>query len=110
MRIRKSSFLWKWPEGVQKIEHLYQDDNFTTFNMLKETFNLTDRGDFWKYLQIISSVGSVSGLNLLVLPLKALARASPSLGVCVCFFLFRKVCRGDGAAGVAISRSGISCL
>lgn len=31
--------------------------------MLKESFNLTDKEDFWKYLQIRSSVGSVFGLN-----------------------------------------------
>lgn len=63
--IGKSSFLWrKWLEqGVQKIEHLYREDNFMTFTMLKEMFNLTDKGDFWKYLQIRSIVGSVFSLN-----------------------------------------------
>lgn len=65
VRIGKSPVYWKkWLiGGVQKIEDLYRDNNFMSFAMLRDTFNLTDKGDFWKYLQIRSSVGSVFELS-----------------------------------------------
>lgn len=34
------------------------------FSLLKEAFNMTDKGDFWKYLQLRSSVNSAFGLKL----------------------------------------------
>ena len=35
-----------------------------SFEDLKEQFHLRDRGDFWKYLQLRSRVGSVFGLRV----------------------------------------------
>jgi len=42
--------------------YLYRDRLFMSFEDLKKLFHLTDKGDFWKYLQLRSSVGSVFGL------------------------------------------------
>ena len=34
-----------------------------SFEDLKKHFDLTDKGDFWRYLQLRSSVGAVFGLR-----------------------------------------------
>lgn len=52
--IGKKEFLWQtWlVNGIRTVRDLY-----------KEQFNLTDKGDFWRYLQLRSAFGSVFGLT-----------------------------------------------
>ena len=63
--IGKHSFCWEsWQRnGVGVIDDLYLDTNFKSYQELGNQFNLTNRGEFWKYLQLRSSVGSVFSLN-----------------------------------------------
>ena len=39
------------------------DGNFKSYQELGDQFNMMGRGEFWKYLQLRSSVGNVFGLN-----------------------------------------------
>ena len=63
--IGKHSFCWEpWQSnGIRVIDDLYMDGNFKSYQELGNQFNMTGRGEFWKYLQLRSSVGSVFGLN-----------------------------------------------
>lgn len=60
----KKVFSWKtWLVKGIRVD-LYRQQSFMSFEDLKEQHHLTDRGDFWKYLQLRSSVGSVFGLRV----------------------------------------------
>ena len=63
--IGKKVFLWQtWlVKGIRAVHDLYREQSFMSFEDLKKHFDLTDRGDFWRYLQLRSSVGAVFGLR-----------------------------------------------
>lgn len=62
--IGNKEFLWQtWlAKGIRIVQDLYRDQLFMSFEDLKEQFNLTDKGDFWRYLQLRGAVRSVFGL------------------------------------------------
>ena len=43
-------------KAISRISDLYVDGLFQTFEELKQKFYLTDKADFWKYLQLRSRV------------------------------------------------------
>lgn len=45
--------------GVRNISNLINDDTFKSFQEVSPQFTLKDGSDFWRYLQIRSSLGSV---------------------------------------------------
>jgi len=62
----KQVFIWDtWlAKGIHVIKDLYRDGSFKSFEDLKETFNLDDKGDFWEDLQFRSSMGAGFRLNI----------------------------------------------
>ena len=46
-------------KGICEVSDLYKGQSFMSYEIFKNQFNLTDKGDFWTYLQLRSSVGSV---------------------------------------------------
>ena len=63
--IGKHSFCWEsWQRsGICVVDDLYEGAIFKSYQELVNQFNLTERGEFWKYLQLRSSVGKVFNLN-----------------------------------------------
>ena len=63
--IGRHSFCWDpWQRnGLCVIDDLYKDAVFKSYQELVDQFLLEGRGEFWKYLQIRSSVRSVFPLN-----------------------------------------------
>lgn len=58
IKIDKRPFLWKsWLCGnLNRIGDLYKDGVFMSFQELGQRFKQIERGDFWRYLQLRSSV------------------------------------------------------
>lgn len=54
MKIGKQKVFWKrWLDrGIHTVRDLYKEGIFMSFNELVQQYQLEDKGDFWKYLQI----------------------------------------------------------
>ena len=58
VKIGKQTVFWRrWlDKGIHTISNLYKDGVFKSFTELAQEYNLQDKGDFWKYLQIRHSL------------------------------------------------------
>lgn len=59
LKIGRKPFLWKsWLErNLNRIGDLHKDGVFYSFQEISEHFGLKEKGDFWRYLQLRSSIG-----------------------------------------------------
>lgn len=62
IKIGKKQVYWKtwYDKGICTIADLFEEDGvFISFQGLKDKYNMNDKGDFWKYLQLRSCVLSM---------------------------------------------------